>query len=106
MKTLRLLVLLAAACAAFAAPAQDYPNRPVRIVVPLAPAGASDILGRLVAERLAAHYKQSFIVENRPRGERPPRRAAGRQGGRRWLHAARRHDRHPCRLRELPQARL
>jgi tripartite-type tricarboxylate transporter receptor subunit TctC len=66
MKLLRALALSALACIPYAAPAQDYPNRPVRIVVPLAPGGASDILGRLVAARLAAHYRQSFIVENRP----------------------------------------
>jgi tripartite-type tricarboxylate transporter receptor subunit TctC len=48
------------------ASAQDYPARPVRIVVPFAPGGATDILGRLVSERLGGLYKQSFVVENRP----------------------------------------
>ena len=65
MNLLRALAA-ALALAASLASAQDYPNRAVRIVVPLAPGGASDILGRLVAERLSALYKQSFVVENRP----------------------------------------
>jgi tripartite-type tricarboxylate transporter receptor subunit TctC len=46
--------------------AQDYPNRPIRIVVPFAPAGATDILGRIVAERLAPVYGQSIVVDNKP----------------------------------------
>src|SRR5262249_29446509 len=59
-----LLVVLALLC--LPAAAQDYPNRPVRLIVPFAPGGASDILGRLVGERLGALYKQSSVVENRP----------------------------------------
>jgi tripartite-type tricarboxylate transporter receptor subunit TctC len=60
-------VLLAVAlCASGLAAAQDYPNRPIRLIVPFPPGGASDILGRIVAERLGAAYKQSVIVENRP----------------------------------------
>lgn len=53
------------ACSA-AAMAQDYPNKPIRLVVPFAPAGATDILGRIVAERLAPIYGQSIVVDNKP----------------------------------------
>lgn len=58
--------LLAALLAAGAAQAQDYPAKPVRLVVPFAPAGAADILGRIVAERLGALYGQSVVVDNKP----------------------------------------
>jgi tripartite-type tricarboxylate transporter receptor subunit TctC len=46
--------------------AQDYPNKPIRIVAPLAPGGAVDILARILSERLGALYGQNIIVENRP----------------------------------------
>lgn len=46
--------------------AQDYPNKPVHVVVPFAPAGATDILGRIISERLSTVYGQSIVVDNRP----------------------------------------
>ena len=49
-----------------AAMAQDYSNKSIRLVVPFAPAGATDILGRIVSERLAPVYGQSVIVDNKP----------------------------------------
>jgi tripartite-type tricarboxylate transporter receptor subunit TctC len=48
------------------APAQTYPDRPVKIIVPIAPSGSYDILGRLVADQLGRRLNQSFVVENRP----------------------------------------
>ena len=48
------------------APAQDYPARPVKIVVPYAAGGVPDVLGRTVGQRLSEMLSQQFLVENRP----------------------------------------
>jgi tripartite-type tricarboxylate transporter receptor subunit TctC len=43
-----------------------YPARPIRLIVPLPPGGTADLLGRIAARRMEAHYNQSVIVDNRP----------------------------------------
>ena len=60
------VVAVAATLGAGAAFAQEYPNKPVKIIVPFAPGGSADVFGRAVALRLQEVMKQSFIVENRP----------------------------------------
>jgi tripartite-type tricarboxylate transporter receptor subunit TctC len=60
--------LAAAAVAAYAAPriasAQSYPEKPVRMIVPYAPGGPTDVITRLVAQRLTDHVGKQFFVEN------------------------------------------
>jgi tripartite-type tricarboxylate transporter receptor subunit TctC len=46
--------------------AQAYPSRPVRLIVPLGPAGATDITARLVGQWLSERLGQQFVIENRP----------------------------------------
>jgi tripartite-type tricarboxylate transporter receptor subunit TctC len=48
--------------------AQAYPTRPVRLIVPLAPAGASDITARLIGQWLSERLGQQFVIDNRPGG--------------------------------------
>lgn len=43
----------------------DYPNKPVRLIVPYAPGGATDVIGRVVAQHLSTALGQQFVVENR-----------------------------------------
>ena len=52
--------------AAGGAAAQAYPGKPMRMIVPFPPGGATDILGRYVALRLGETFGQQFIVDNRP----------------------------------------
>lgn len=68
MKTLSVLSKVASVLAlglSCQASAQDYPNKPVRVIVPLAPGGATDIQARLFSQKLSQALNQTFLVDNR-----------------------------------------
>lgn len=62
----RILVLLLALCAPAFASAQTFPSKPIRMIVPYAPGGATDVLARPIAQRLSEQVGQPVVVENRP----------------------------------------
>jgi tripartite-type tricarboxylate transporter receptor subunit TctC len=57
--------MIAGALGASPAIAQNYPNKPVRVVVPFGTGTTSDLIGRMLSDRLSQAFGQSFIVENR-----------------------------------------
>ena len=68
---MKLHLAISAACAlaaALPAAAQTYPAKPIRIIVPYAPGGNTDLTARAIAEKLTDAYKRQVIVDNRPGG--------------------------------------
>src|SRR4051812_49757443 len=58
-------LILFALVVASAAAAQDYPSKPIHIIVPYAPGGIIDATARLLADRLGPSLRQTFIIENK-----------------------------------------
>jgi tripartite-type tricarboxylate transporter receptor subunit TctC len=65
LKSVLRLAALAVAAASFSVSAQ-YPTKPVRLIVPYAPGGGTDVLARMIAQRLTDAFGKSVVVDNRP----------------------------------------
>lgn len=65
-RCLSIVTLLMLVLSAFPAFSQDFPTKPVRWIVPYAPGGSSDILARLIGQKLAETWGRPIIVDNRP----------------------------------------
>src|SRR5262249_20406913 len=62
------LLLLVGAWTASPASADDYPTKPVSIVVPIPPGSSPDVIARILADRLSQQWKQQVLVVNKPGG--------------------------------------
>lgn len=64
-KPIKVLLLLASLLASVAAPAQEYPNKPVRLIIPWAAGGSTDSIGRILNQKLAEYTGQQWVADNR-----------------------------------------
>jgi tripartite-type tricarboxylate transporter receptor subunit TctC len=66
IRALVIMVALVSAAPSLAIAQDTYPNRPIRMIVPLSAGGSADVIPRIVAEKLTVRFGQTFVVENRP----------------------------------------
>src|SRR3989442_3700840 len=62
----KLLFIFAALALPWASHGQEYPSKPVRVVVPYVAGGAADIFARTLGQKLSEAFRQGFVVENKP----------------------------------------
>ena len=90
----RMLIVLVALTIGAPVQAQDWPNRPMTMVVPFAAGGAVDVLARTLGARTAEILGQQIVIENVGRRRRHDRREPRRQGRARRLPVRARQRRH------------
>src|SRR5258706_7543020 len=64
--TARILALALASALTSTAHGQDYPHKPIRLIVPFPAGGATDILARVMTQKLGDSFRQQVVVDNRP----------------------------------------
>jgi tripartite-type tricarboxylate transporter receptor subunit TctC len=67
-RMLTISIVAFASLASLASAADEYPSRAVRVIVPFAPGGGTDVVGRILAQQLSQRLGQSFVIDNRPAG--------------------------------------
>ncbi|MES2102261.1 MAG: hypothetical protein V4569_20730 [Pseudomonadota bacterium] len=67
-----LTVICATFATAFGAHAADYPDKPIRLIVPYPPGGTTDLLARAIAPRLGERLHQTVVIESWPRKTEQP----------------------------------
>ena len=82
-KALALCAVLVAASAF----AQTYPTKPIHLIVPFPPGGASDLTARTIGQKMSEGLGQSVVVDNKPGANGVARDRPGREVARRRLHA-------------------
>lgn len=65
-RTLRCLIIGAMLLVPMSTWSQDYPTKPIRLIIPFAPGGTNDIYGRLIGARLSEALRQQVVIDNRP----------------------------------------
>ncbi len=74
-----LLAFAALLLTAGLAPAQDWPQKPIKIIISFGPGGGTDIIGRILAEHMQGKLGKPVVVENKPGAGRHPRQRSRRQ---------------------------
>ena len=63
-----ILAAVAGPAARAATPAESFPSRPIRYIVPFPPGGVTDMMARVIAQKASEAWKQAIVVDNRPGG--------------------------------------
>ena len=83
---LRLICVGAVVLSPAAASAQDFPSKPIRLIVPFPPGGPNDLIARVVGQKMSELLKQQVVIDNRGGAGGVARHRRGGEGRARWLH--------------------